>query len=911
MSLPTPDTSAWLVATKLHPPLVRGDTIRRPRLEEALSRSVSTLPLTLLSAPAGYGKTTMLAALPRLLPDYPLAWVTLDTEDNDPIRFIGLLATALQRLHPECGQSVWPWLSGGAAEGSGLKRAVGVLINDMLQYLPAPFILVLDDLHFVTEPAVYVALEYLLDHQPPQLHLAVGTRHDPPLRLARLAARRQLAELRRPDLGFSQDEAHQLLNDTLGLSLSVAEVAALQERTEGWPAGLCLLAGPLGRIGTPADRTQFMAAIIHTERYALDFLAEEVLRYLPDDLRRFLMQTSVLAEMTPSACRAVTGREDADEMLEELYRHNLAIASITSEVEGEPVYRYHALFARLLARQLERELPGEIVELHRRAAQAQKTPGRAISHYLSAGLWEEAARLMAQFGLALLHRGMSDTLRNWYSALPAETRTGHPGLTALMGACEMHCGHYAAADVLFKQAREAFVAAGDAQGEGEALTASIAITIQNDDRKAAAELVERSQQLPLSPVGRVRVLLARAWLHLSDCDWAASRSDIHEALAIPHATGNRQADLAGITYMSAPLAAVPGCLDLTERYCAEAGALAPPETAWRLGADELSAWPLLWRGRTEEALARAEGAEALRQRLGGYPFVGNDLPVQMAVLYVARGDTEAAGRAVATLVQRIETAPRSKWAFYLHAAGRALALLGRHSEARTIYQRLVLLRDGVPLTDYLCDHLAGLIALLEGLQADAAAALDQAASTLDQAATLEVQLPIAWVGGSARLLGARLLLERGRSEEALTALAPVLSEWDLAGTPGCVLLDGPVGLPLLRLASQRGSEIAARLLRLFPQIVPDPAAPEAAGGWPPATKATAASARAALSEPLTPREQDVLKLIVAGRTNRQIGEELYITEETVKTHVARILRKLDVTSRTQAAIRGRELGFLG
>jgi LuxR family maltose regulon positive regulatory protein len=887
LSLPAPDTSAWLVATKLHPPLVRSDTIRRPRLDEALSRSVSTLPLTLISAPAGYGKTTMLAALPRLLPDYPLAWVTLDTEDNDPIRFIGLITVALQRLHPDCGRSVWPWLSGGSAEGSGLKRAVGALINDVLTYLPAPVILVLDDLHLVTEPAVHVALEYLLDHQPPQLHVAVGTRYDPPLRLARMAARRQLAEFRRPDLGFSQDEAHQLLNDTLGLRLSAREVATLQERTEGWPAGLCLLAGPLGRLGTSADRTQFMTAMTQMERYALDFLAEEVLRNLPDDLRLFLMQTSVLPEMTPSACRVVTGREDAAEVLEGLYRQNLTITTITSEADGEPVYRHHALFARLLARQLARELPGELVELHRRAAGAQKTPGRAIAHLLSARLWNQAAQLMVQSGLQLLHRGMAETVRNWYSALPEETQVTHPHLIVLMARCEIHRGDYAAAGVLLHQAREAFISSGDAAGEGDALTSLITLAYQKDDRMAAGALVERALQLPLNPMGQVAARLARAWLHLVDSDWAAIHTDVREALAIPHATGNRSADLIAITYMTAPLAAVPGCLDLAERYSAEASALALPDTAWRLGADELNSWPLLWRGRIPEALARAEAAEALRQRLGGYPFVGTDAAVLLAVLYTARVDLKAAGRAVDTLLQRIEGAPSGKSIFYLHAAGRTLALLGRHPDAQVVHQRLVALRDGVPLTEYLCDHLAGLLALLEGRPTDAAVALGRAAG-------LEVQLPIAWVGGSARLLQARLLLEQGRAAAALAALSPVLREWEQAGTPGCALLDGPAGLPVLRLASQRGHAVAAAVLSLFAEPAPETAP---------------ANGRDALPEPLTPRECDVLKLIIAGRTNRQIGEELYITEETVKSHVVHTLRKLDVTSRTQAAIRGQELGF--
>ena len=227
MSSPNPNTSEWYVETKLHPPLVRSDTIRRPHLEEELCRFVKTLPLTLISAPAGYGKTTLLAALPSLLPDYPLAWITLETEDNDPVRFIGLLATTLQRLHPDCGRSVWPLLSGGAVSGSVMKHAVGILINDIMQHLPEPFILVLDDLHFVTEPTIHVALDYLLEQPPPNLHVAMGTRHDPPLRLTRLAARRQMGELRRADLSLNHDETSKLLNDTLGLSLSAAEVAVL------------------------------------------------------------------------------------------------------------------------------------------------------------------------------------------------------------------------------------------------------------------------------------------------------------------------------------------------------------------------------------------------------------------------------------------------------------------------------------------------------------------------------------------------------------------------------------------------------------------------------------------------------------------------------------------------------------
>jgi LuxR family maltose regulon positive regulatory protein len=895
------NTSAWYVATKLQSPLVRSDIIRRPQMEEELCRFVTTLPLTLLSAPAGYGKTTLLSALPSLLPDHPMAWITLETEDNDPVRFIGLLAAALQQLHSECGSSVWPLISGAGVSGPSIKHAMGVLINDIVRYLQEPFILVLDDLHYVTEPAIYVALDYLIDKLPPNLHVAIGTRHDPPLRLARLAACRQMGELRRADLSLNQDETHQLLNDTLGLGLTPEEVAVLQKRTEGWPGILCLLAGPLGRMSTPENRTQFMAALTHTERQALDFLSEEILLNLPENVRRFLMQTSILAEMTPSVCQAVTGRDDAPEMLVELYRRNLAIASITIDTEGEPVYRYHDLFAQLLNRQLERELPGEIVELHRRAAKVQKTPGRAISHYFSARLWDEAAELMVRSGMQLLLLGMSETFRQWYGTLPAETRNNYSHLTILMARCEIHRGDYPTSRRLLNEAREAFVAKGDTVGEGEALTSLITLSYESNDRMSAANYVKRAQELPLEPMGQVAALLSQAWLCTYDCDWEGACSSIHKGLTIPSATGDRRADVVGITYMSAPLASLPGCLEVTENYCAEVSRLSAPDTAWYLNAQELGTWPLLWRGQIEEAMARAKTAESLRMKLGGYPFIGNDLPLLLSVLYLAKGELDAAAKAVDTLILRAEKAGRSRMMLHIHGAGRSLALLGRYEEALVMQQRLeALLDDNFPLTNYLFNHLKGLLVLL-GSDGDEAFTILQ--KTLD----LEVKLPMAHVGGSARLLLARLLLDQGKPNEAFATAYPLLNEWNNASTPGYVLLDGPVILPLLRLAAGRNAVAVARMLGLFSEnlCLAEKLTTVPANNVPVKEKIL----KGQLPESLTPRECDVLKLLIAGLTNIEISNELHVSRETVKSHVEHIFRKLDVHSRTQAVIRARELGF--
>lgn len=875
------------------------DNIQRPHLHERLCYYISSFPLTLLSAPAGYGKTTLLSALPALLPNYPLAWITLDTEDNDPIGFIGLLVVSMQRLHPDCGRSIWPLISGGEVSKGGMKHAVNILINDITHYLPEPMILVLDDLHYVTEPVIHSTLDYLLEKLPPNLHIVISTRYDPPLLLARLAARRQLGELRRADLSFNINEAQQLLNDTLKLSLSIEEVAALQVRTEGWPGILCLLSGPLGRLGDPENRTQLMDAITNTDCQVLDFLAEEILLYLPEDIRLFLLQTSILVEMTPTACQAVTGRNDAVQVLDRLYKHNLAIASIKTDDASEPVYRYHALFSRLLKMRMESKFTKEdIIDLHRKAALVQTTPGRAISHYFSAGLWDQAAQLMVKSGMELLYRGMAETVRQWYGSMPAQIRSRYTHLSVLLARCEIHRGGYAAASNLLEQARAVFLSESDADGEGDALTSLITLSYHKNDRKAAALYVERALNLPLRPMGQVATRLAQAWLNIYEGNWKAASINIQEGLAIPSATGDRRADIVGITYTSAPMIVMPGCLEAAEKYFSEVVSLALPDTAWCLGAQELATWPLLLRGKTEEALNRAEEATDLRQRLGGFPFVGNDLPLLLSVLYLAAGDMEKARQMTNKLVQYTEKdglSSKGMDMFYLHATGRALALLGQFDEAVILQQRLAALDCSYLLTKYLVCHLQGLIALLTGRQ-------DDAAAILGEAAKLEPQLPLAHIGGSARLLQARLFMDQNNSEDAFTVANPVICGWVIASTPGYVLLDGPVIKPVLRMLAKRKSTGAGIMLQLFPKDF---------HGMDEADSIQASSPAPSeqLSEPLTQREREVLKLLVAGRTNLQISAELFISKETVKSHVSNLLRKLDVNSRIQASIRARELGI--
>jgi LuxR family maltose regulon positive regulatory protein len=889
LSAAAPDLASWLVQTKLSPPRLRSDTLRRPRLLAALGDAVRESALTLISAPAGYGKTTLLASLPQAAPAFGLAWVSLDDGENDPTRFVGLVAAALQRLQPECGRSVWPLLA-EAGTPDGIRRAVGALINDVMQWLPQPFILVLDDLHVVTEPTVYLGLEYLLDQLPPQMRVAVGTRHDPPLPLARLAARRRLGELRRPALTFTADEAAQLLNETLGLNLGVADLGTMQQRTEGWAVGLCLLASSLDRRATPAERTQLLEQVSRTEQFIFDFLAEEVLRRQSPAMRRFLLETAILEELTAPLCHAVTGRDDAEALLAELYRRNLFLTMT------EPgVYRYHALFTEFLVRQLAAELPGHTVELHRRAARAERTPSRAVGHYLAGGLWDEAVQAILQAGAEMLDHGMLETLRQWWAVLPEAVRNASAPLLGLMGGCAIHAGDYDTARMLIERARQMLEAQGPTERLGRVLGSLVVVSAQVGDFERVRELCDSAAGVPLIPNSRSQITMNRAWLSVSAEDWSGAARYLREAVALSEETQDLGAAMTATVFAGPVLATVPGCLELMERLCAVAGRLAPPASPMRLAVDEVQAWLCLLRGQPGEALAVAAAADRFKEQQAGYKVLGSDLAALLAALHTARGAHGEAEQAAERLLVRQADGPAFLRPFWLHAAGRTFCHTGRLAEARQMLDRLSAPGETwpLPIAAFVRHHLGGLLALAEGRPADARRELTEAAG-------IEDRLPIAAASGSAGLLLARLDLEEGLGPAQAVRISEALAA---QGMPGRVLLEGPAAPPVLWAAARAGSQGAARLLRICESLA------GAGAGAGAGAAALAAAAAAGLAEPLTHREAEVLQLLAAGASNREIARRLVVGEETVKTHVARVLRKLDVSSRGQAVARGRALGI--
>lgn len=908
----------WLVQTKLRAPLVRDDMVPRRRLHDALGQAITSYPVTMVSAPAGYGKTTLLASLPRILPELPVVWVALDADDNDPIRFLSTLSAALKMLRPASGTEASALVVADlppdthADMQAHVRRTMCAIINDILDTLPEPFVLVLDDLHVVEKRSVYAALDYLLDHLPPQMRLVIGTRNDPPLSLGRLAARRRLAELRREDLSFTAAEADALLRGTLGLDLSPEDLATLQEKTEGWAAGLCLLTNSLDRIATTDGRRAFLRGLVQTERI-FDFLTEEVLASLDPDLRTFLLETSILAELTPELSRAVTGRSDAPLLLKELYRRNLfLVATNEGQTGGETTlsYRYHHLFREFLRQRLQWEMPERVKELHRRAAEAEILASRAIGHYLAAELWESAVRVIAEIGWQFIHLGMANTVRTWIQPLPQTVQDAHSKLINFMGVAAFIKCDYATAQRFLRRARRAFAEAGDWEAEGDVLGLLAVSARRMEQPEGLAGFVNEALDRLTVVNGRPLLLMARVWTHCLKGDWSLAARDFQEA-TIAAGDSRDPTVFSGFVYtFEAPYGTLPGCLDRAEQYCRKAFTLlTESDDPIRMALEDKMAFIHLWRGRLSEAITAADRALVLKERLGGYPLIGLNAAMYAAVTSAARGEFAEADRYWTRLLQQLKVPVDPPFVIYLYALGRIRWLQGQLTEARQSYTQLCAAesRTETPLAPYLRKAMGGMLALAEGRYT-------QAEELLRHAAALEQSVPMAVAVGSARLLLSRLYLERGRPEAALSELIPVMLECRENNLPGIILQEGAAIAPVLRLAANQSPEAvyASYLLDLMGPLASSEALPAAAPGRRSTLEAPpeqAVKPEAPLM-PLTAREIDVLHLIAIGASNRAIAERLVIGEQTVKSHVVNILRKLNVTSRTQAAARAHVLGLV-
>src|ERR687886_792379 len=446
-----------VLGTKLHVPSPRRQLVPRPRLTHRLAADAGSMPrLVLISAPAGFGKTTVMTQWlagearnggangrndPRRAP-HRAAWLSLDAEDSDLRRFLTHLVAAFRTSSPDMGDEALALME--TDRGLPSEDVLASLVND-LDELAEPTVLVLDDYHAIEAPEVHAAVTFLLDHLPPQVTIAITTRADPPLPLSRLRGRGELLELRAADLRFTPHEADVFLNEVMGLHLEPVHVAALEARTEGWAAGLqlaALSARARTDAGDPNGVARFVDAFTGNHRFVLDYLVEEVLDRQPDAVRAFLLDTSVLDQLTGGLCDALTGRSDGQATLETLERKNLFVIPLDDERRW---YRYHHLFADALRARLAARHPGRVAELHAAASRWLAGNGLladAVRHAIASGDHEHTADLVELTVADLRRRRQDRTLRDWLAALPDDGARGRPFLPMFLGGSRLSEGDF-------------------------------------------------------------------------------------------------------------------------------------------------------------------------------------------------------------------------------------------------------------------------------------------------------------------------------------------------------------------------------------------------------------------------------------------------------------------------------------
>lgn len=858
---------ASFLATKLRVPPPRPGVVPRPRLVERLDAGLrSGHRLTLLSASAGSGKTTLLSEWAQSFGGR-LCWLSLDDEDNDPVRFSSGVLSALQTIHPQVGKSARPLLRG--SHPPPVRRVCSSLLDE-LAALPTLAILILDDYHVVTERAVHDGVAFLLDHAPPTLHLVIATRADPPLPIAGLRAGGNLTELRADDLRFTTEEASVFLNDVRGLGLVPEDVAALEARTEGWVAGLNLAALSLrGR----EDPRAFVQAFSGSNRFVLDYLIEEVVSRQPEPVQSFLLRTSVLDRLGAALCDALTGRRDGAEMLGRVERDNLFIIALDDE---RCWYRYHHLFGDLLRRRLGQAVPPEeVCELHRRASRWHEQNGyleHAVKHAQAAGDWTRVADLAEQtVGAGLLDARLTALLR-WVSVLPKEVMSAHPRLQIYQAWALFMNGRPEAARPELDQCRRA-LALLPSSPENDALRSGLVRLLDIIDMVAQGlmDSVDNRMEEAIRICGRARDMA------LEDGQ-AFLAAQATEGLALAHYHQGRLRASAGFCKQVVELAAHGG----PEAPLAAAGyvELAGIYTEWnelRTAADVLDkAFALCCEVGATQTLNEAHTAQSrLRQAQGNM-----------------EGAREALEKAKAASSAEYE---HSMANFRLQAQEACLDLqAGKIDEVLGWVGRI----EAAFPSDGPGRRLPA--AFVEALQMMRARAYLARGESRKALGVLEPTLVLAdAAGGCLRVieisaLKALALQALGDTSAALESLERSLTLAEPEGYVRTYLNEGPPMEALLRQAGARGI-LPAYVNRLL--------------GERPASPAPHAHAEL-LADPLTPREIDVLRLIGQGLSNQEIAERLFIALNTVKRHTSSIYGKLGVGSRARAAARARALGLL-
>jgi ATP/maltotriose-dependent transcriptional regulator MalT len=879
-----------LVATKLFVPRLRPNRVDRPRLREGLDRA---RPLVLVSAPAGSGKSTVLADWAAST-DARVAWVSLEPGDDDPRRFLEYVLAALR----EVGAIRWSGTVDFTENPQLLETVLAEILNEV-STSNLTVTLVLDDYHLIDSRRVHDTVQFLADHLPRNLRVVIATRSDPPLTLPRFRARDMVTEVRASDLRFSHEEAARFLNESMGLRLGEHDVAELERRTEGWAVGLQMAAISLR--GREAPQT-FITGFSGSNRYVLDYLTDEVLARQPEEVRRFLLETSILDRLSAPLCEAVTGRPGSEPILNLLDATNLFLIPLD---DIRFWYRYHHLFGTLLQHQLARTLDrAAITRLHQRACDwylANGAADSAMTHAIAASDVERMRSIIDEHALTHLLRSDIRTVQRWLAAMPAEELEKRVNLLVFQATIALMDLQVDISEQKIAQAER--LVNDDTPISQRAGALLVRATLQRNRRQIDEAIATYERARALVPPGTPWHSLASFEIGMAvmgtgdllraEEALAQSRNEYEE----PHAqmgTVIAQTTTAASRYL--------------RRLPDEAMAMVREAVGW------IERWdPENRRGRTLASMPYAVMADIHRQ--------WNDLPTahqvaqsgmdhgrrgflvgffesakSMLAVLQAEGDWDGAARLHADIIRASMGVPNISWSQTLEWT----------------FQRVVLRR---------------------GQRTANRADIDSVAAALEKGGWLNPPYDVrarkltSFHASDPYLIAARVLVLQNRIDDALALLAQLLDyskerhcdlnviealvtralaeatsgeiekgvdtmhdALELAAAPRYVRVfadEGAEALPLIQRAAARmkDRDFATRVLSAF-------------------------DVRTTVSDVLSQREVEVLRLIASGASNQDAAQKLFISPKTVKKHLDNIYAKLNVSGRTQAVARARELNLL-
>ena len=902
-----------LLETKLHVPRRRRGVVPRPRLSDRLSRG--ELPrLVLVSAPAGFGKTTLVtdSLAGASGGGRSVAWLSLDQRDDDPASFWTYVVAALRTAVPGIGAG---FLDVVRSPQSSTEAALTTLLNE-LSAVPEDVVLVLDDYHVIESTDVQKGVGFLLEHLPQQVHLVIATRVDPALPLARLRARGELVEIRAADLRFSPDESAAYFQDVMGLALTEADVAALDGRTEGWIAALQLAALSMqGR----TDVAGFIAGFAGDDRFVVDYLVEEVLQRQPEELRSFLLQTSVLSRLTGPLCDAVTGQDGGRAMLGALDRGNLFVVPLD---DRRLWYRYHHLFADVLRARLLDEDPDRVRTLNVRASDwfgRNGDPVEAVHHALAAQDFERVADLVEPLIPAMGQARQEGVLRRWLEALPDELFRVRPVLNAGFVGALMSTGDVRGVEPRLRDVERWLDPATGRSGESEGPAGEMVVVDAGGFRR-----------LP------VQIAMFRAGLALVGGDVAGTMRHARRALDLAepedHLGRGGPAALLGLAHWRT------GDLEAAHRWYAE-GMASLDSGGHRsdvIGGAVTLADIRIAQGRLREAMSYYErGLRTATERPPAVLRGAADMHVGMSDVLRERDELAAARQHLLTSKELGEHAglPKNphRWrvamARLLQIDGDAVGALDLLAQAEEVYnndfspdvQPIPAIRARLWLAQGRLDDARGWVRG-QGLTVDdelsylrefqhvilarvllAEFSAERSEPALSGATTLlERLLRAAETGGRIgtviEVLVLRALAHQARGDlpSALASLRRALALAEPEGYVRIFVEEGPPMAALLRATTAQGG------------------APAYVRGLLDAFGAPRDTARVdqELIDPLSPRELDVLRLLSTHLDGPDIARQLFVSLNTVRTHTKNIYAKLGVNSRRAAVRRGEELHLM-